>query len=110
MNKDDRMIEKLILEGGLETVGIDQETGELLYSFTPEIKNIMPDLYDEHMTEVNSCVMKLWEKGFVDIDLLAPDPIITLSEKSFDKAAVEALSKKDRWNLFELIRLLNPKT
>lgn len=110
MNEDDKMIEKLILEGGLETVGIDQETGELLYSFTPEIKNIMPDLYNEHMTEVNSCVMNLWEKGFVDIDLLAPDPIITLSEKSFDKAAVEALSKKDRWNLFELIRLLNSKT
>lgn len=109
MNEDDKMIEKLILEGGLETVGIDQETGELLYSFTPKIKNLMPDLYDEHMTEVNSCVMKLWEKGFLNIDLLAPDPIITLAEKSFDKAAVEALSKKDRWNLFEIIRLLNPK-
>jgi hypothetical protein len=53
--------------------------------------------------------MKLWEKGFLNIDLLAKDPIITLSEKSFDKVAVEALSKKDRWNLFEIIRLLNPK-
>ena len=109
MNEDDKMIEKLILDGGLETVGIDQETGELLYSFTPKIKNLMPDLYDEHMTEVNSCVMKLWEKGFLNIDFFAPDPLITLAEKSFDKAAVEALSKKDRWNLFEIIRLLNPK-
>lgn len=109
MNEDDKMIEKLILDGGLETVGIDQETGEFLYSFTPKIKNLMPDLYDEHMTEVNSCVMKLWEKGFLNIDFFASDPIITLAEKSFDKVAVEALSKKDRWNLFEIIRLLNPK-
>jgi hypothetical protein len=109
MNEDDKMIEKLILEGGLETVGIDQETGELLYSFTPKIKNIMPDLYNEHMTEVNSCIMELWEKGFVNIDLLASDPIITLTEKSFDFVEVEGLSKKDRWNLFEVMRLLNSK-
>lgn len=107
-NEENDMIEKLILDGGLETVGVDQETGELLYSFTPKIKNLMPDLYSEHMNEVNSCVMKLWEKGFLNIDLLAPDPIITLSEKAFDKAEVEGLSKKDRWNLFEVIRLLHP--
>jgi hypothetical protein len=108
--EEERMIEKLILDGGLETVGIDQETGELLYSFTPEIKNLMPDLYDEHITDVNSCVMKLWEKGFLEIDFFAEEPIITLSEKAFDNVAVEALSKKDRWNLFEIIRLLHPKT
>jgi hypothetical protein len=108
-DKEEGIIEKLILDGGLETVGVDQETGELLYSFTPKIKNLMPDLYDEHMTEVNSCVMNLWEKGFLEIDFFAEEPIITLSKKAFDRAAIEGLSKKDRWNLFEIIRLLNPK-
>jgi len=108
-NKEEGIIEKLILDGGLETVGVDQETGELLYSFTPKIKNLMPDLYNEHMTEVNSCVMNLWEKGFLEIDFFAEEPIITLSKKAFDRAAIEGLSKKDRWNLFEIIRLLNPK-
>ena len=109
-SEEDKIIEKLILQGGMETVGVDEETGELLYSFTPKIKNLMPDLYHEHITDVNSCIMKLWEMGFVDIDLFAPDPIITLSKKCFDRIEVEGLSKKDRWNLFELIRLLNPKT
>ncbi len=108
-DKEEGIIEKLILDGGLETVGVDQETGELLYSFTPKIKNLMPDLYDEHMTEVNSCVMNLWEKGFLEIDFFAEEPIITLSKKAFDRAAIEGLSKKHRWNLFEIIRLLNPK-
>jgi hypothetical protein len=108
-NEEEKIIEKLILDGGLETVGVDQETGELLYSFTPKIKNLMPELYNEHMTDVNSCVMKLWEKGFLEIDFFASEPIITLSEKAFDRDAVEGLSKKDRWNLFEIIRLLNPK-
>ena len=108
-NEEEKIIEKLILDGGLETVGVDQETGELLYSFTPKIKNLMPGLYNEHITDVNSCVMKLWEKGFLEIDFFASEPIITLSEKAFDRDAVEGLSKKDRWNLFEIIRLLNPK-
>jgi hypothetical protein len=108
-SEEEKMIEKLILEGGLETVGVDQETGELLYSFTPKIKNLMPDLYDEHITDVNACVMNLWEKGFLEIDFFAEEPIITLSKKAFDRAAVEGLSKKDRWNLFEIMRLLHPK-
>jgi hypothetical protein len=84
-NEEEKIIEKLILDGGLETVGVDQETGELLYSFTPKIKNLMPDLYNEHMTDVNSCVMKLWEKGFLEIDFFASEPIITLSEKAFNR-------------------------
>ena len=108
-DKEEGIIEKLILDGGLETVGVDQETGELLYSFTPKIKNLMPDLYDEHITDVNACVMNLWEKGFLEIDFFAEEPIITLSKKAFDRAAVEGLSKKDRWNLFEIMRLLHPK-
>ena len=108
-DKEEGIIEKLILDGGLETVVVDQETGELLYSFTPKIKNLMPDLYDEHMTDVNSCVMNLWEKGFLEIDFFAEEPIITLSKKASDRVAIEGLSKKDRWNLFEIIRLLNPK-
>ena len=108
-SEEDKIIEKLILQGGMETVGVDEETGELLYSFTPKIKNLMPDLYDEHITDVNACVMNLWEKGFLEIDFFAEEPIITLSKKAFDRIAVEGLSKKDRWNLFEIMRLLHPK-
>jgi len=109
MSKEDDMIEKLILDGGLEAAGIDDETGEFLYSFTPKIKDIMPDLYHEHITDVNSGVMRLWEMGFVNVNLLNDDPEITLCAKSFDRLAVEGLSKQDRWNLFELMRLLKRK-
>ena len=34
----------------------------------------MPDLYNEHITDVNSCIMQLWEKGFLEIDFLKPVP------------------------------------
>ena len=109
MNSEDQTIEELILKGGLETVGVDQETGELLYSFTPKIQKLMPDLYKEHINEVNAGVMNLWENGFVNVDLLSNDPKITLTEKAFDKDSLESLSKSQRWNLLELIRLLNSK-
>ena len=42
--EEDQIIEKLILDGGLEAVAIDQESGELLYSFTPKIQKLMPGL------------------------------------------------------------------
>ena len=109
MNSEDQTIEELILKGGLEAVGVDEETGELLYSFTPKIQKLMPDLYKEHLNEVNAGVMDLWENGFVNIDLFSNDPIITLTEKSLDKDSLNGLSKSQRWNLLELIRLLNKK-
>ena len=104
--EEDQLIEKLILDGGLEAVAIDQESGELLYSFTPKIQELMPNLYNEHLNEVNSNVMNLWEKGFINIDFFAKDPLITLTEKAVDSNSINELSKHERWNLFEVIRLL----
>ena len=105
-NEEDQLIEKLILDGGLEAAGIDQETGEILYSFTPKIQKLMPNLYDEHLNEVNANVMNLWEKGFIDIDFFVKDPLITLTEKALNQKSIEELSRQERWNLFEVIRLL----
>jgi hypothetical protein len=110
MSRDeDQIIEKLILNGGLETVGIDQETGEFLYSFTPKIAKLMPDLYEEHLNDVNDQIMNLWEKGFVDLNLFESDPNITLTEKSLDPDSLMTLSKQERWNLLEIMRLLKLK-
>jgi hypothetical protein len=109
MNNEDQTIEELILKGGLEAAGVDQETGEILYSFTPKIQKLMPDLYKEHLNEVNAGIMDLWELGLVNIDLFSNDPQITLTEKALDKNIIEALSKSQRWNLLEIIRLLNSK-
>lgn len=104
--EDDATIDNLILKGGLEAAGVDQETGELLYSFTPKIQSLMPDLYKEHINEVNAGVMDLWENGFVNIDLFSKDPIITLTDKALNEESLNSLSKSQKWNLLELIRLL----
>ena len=106
---DSEMINKLILDGGLEVASVDNDTGELLYSFTPKMKEIMPEIYQDHMHNVNSEIMNLWEKGFIDMDLLQSDPIITLTLKALNKDEVKNLSKQERWSLFEVVRLLQRK-
>jgi hypothetical protein len=108
--EEDATISNLILNGGLETVGVDKETGELLYSFTPKIQELMPELYKEHLNEVNAGIMDLWENGFVNIELFSNNPTVTLTDKAFNEESLKGLSKSQRWNLLELIRLLHSKT
>jgi hypothetical protein len=106
---DSELINNLILKGALEVSAVDKDTGEFLYSFTPKIKELMPDLYKEHIETVNSEVMNLWEKGFLDIDLMADDPVITITKKATSVEAIGTLSKQEKWSLAEIVRLLNRK-
>ena len=108
-SSENEMIEKLILEGGLEVAGIDSENGSLLYSFTPKIKELMPELYSDHLNRVNAEILSLWERGYVDMDFLAKEPIVTLTDKSFDPIEMSKLRKQDVWAIEELKRLTRKK-
>lgn len=99
-------VDYLIMNGAIEVAGIDSETGQFLYSFTPKIKEIMPDLYHQHLNHVNGELMRLWEKGFIDIDFFSPEPIVTVTDKAFDKEALSSLSKDDQWSIDEIKRLM----
>ena len=104
-----KIIDELILEGGLEVAGVDSDTGEILYAFTPKVKDLMPELYKDHLNFVNDELMILWEKGYVDIDFLIDDPLISLTNKSSDPEELEKLSKQERWSLQELKRVIHAK-
>ena len=108
-SSENEMIEKLILEGGLEVAGIDSENGSLLYSFTPKIKELMPELYSDHLNRVNAEILSLWERSYVNIDFLAKEPIVTLTDKSFDPIEMSKLRKQDVWAIEELKRLTRKK-
>ena len=99
-------IDYLLLNGGLEVVGLDSDNGEFLYAFTPKIKDLMPGLYEEHIGDVNKNVLKLWEMGYLEIDFMQQDPVIHLGAKAFDLNEVSKLSKDDQWHLNEIKRLL----
>ena len=105
-NKEDELIKNLILQGALEVAGLDSETGEFLYAITSRMKEIMPDMYEDHLRTVNRDLLNLWEKGYVNIDLFLPDPVVTISEKGLDKNEISKLTKPEIWALEEVKRLL----
>jgi len=105
-NNEDELIKNLILEGALEVAGVDSETNELLYSITPKMQEVMPDMYEDHLKTVNRDLLNLWEKGYVNIDFFLPDPVVTISEKGVDQAEISKLTKPEIWALEEVKRLL----
>jgi hypothetical protein len=105
-NKEDELIKNLILQGALEVAGLDSENGEFLYAITSRMKEIMPDMYEDHLRTVNRDLLNLWEKGYVNIDFFLPDPVVTISEKGIDKDEISKLTKPEIWALEEVKRLL----
>jgi hypothetical protein len=105
-SEEQRIIDQLLLENALEVVGIDDSNGEFLYAFTNKIKDVMPDLYEDHLNFVNSEIMTLWEKGYLDINFLEENPAVRLAEKALDQEEVNKLSKQEIWSLEEIKRLL----
>ena len=105
-SNEDELIENLILQGALEVAGVDSENGEFLYAITSRMKEVMPDLYEDHLKTVNRDLLNLWEKGYVNIDFFLPDPVVTISEKGLDKGEISKLTKPEIWALEEVKRLL----
>jgi hypothetical protein len=106
MDPIEQTIEALILSGAIEVTGIDPKTQEPLYKFNPKIQKIMPELYREHLDEVNRDIMGLWEKGFLDVDLLDKDPLVTLTDKAFNDFEIEKISREQQISLIEIKKLL----
>lgn len=102
------IIDYLLLNGALEAAGIS-DTGEPLYNFTPKLKHVLPELYEEHMNHVNSELMRLWENGFIDMDLFAESPAVKLTPKAFDNQEVSKLSDQDQFAIKEIKRILLQK-
>jgi hypothetical protein len=104
---ENAVIDKLILEGALEIGGIDVENGEILYNFTNKLKEIMPELYNEHLNFVNSEIMWLWERGFVSIDDFTQDnPRVMVTDKAFNSEEILKLPKDRQRSLEEIKRIL----
>jgi hypothetical protein len=106
MSDEDRLIEDLILGGALEVAGIDSQTGEFLYNITPKLRDVMPDLYQDHIKTVNKNMLILWEKGYLNIDFMDDDPLVTIADKGLDLKEIKKLSQEEVFALEEIKRLL----
>jgi hypothetical protein len=102
---EQEIMDQLILKNAISLVGFNSDN-EPLYTFTPKIKDIMPELYEEHLNIVNAELMNLWEKGFLNINFLEEDPTVTLTDLAFDLEQINTLSYEEKWSLEEAKRLM----
>lgn len=106
MNESNEIFNKLVLTGGLRFAGKDPETGENMYVRTEMLKDIDPKLdiaLGKYFSEMS---MRLWEKGFIDMDVTDANPIVSLNKKSLDPDQVKKLDANERSALKQLIKLL----
>lgn len=105
MDMDDK-IEELILAGAVEVAGIDPDTGEFLYSFTDKIKEVDPIIAQKSEELFNAHVYLLWEMGFLNIDMTAENPVVSLMPKALNEDEVESLPTELRLILRSIIEAL----
>lgn len=109
MNFEEDKIQSLIDSGGLEFVGKDSETGETLYRPTDRLKDIDARLSEDFSVYFSDITLKLWQKGFLDMDVTERDPMVKLAEKSFDSANIGSLNKDERVVIEQIIKALFDK-
>ena len=109
MSKSNEIFDKLVLTGGLRFAGKDPETGENMYIKTEMLKDIDPKLDLALGKYFSEMAMRLWEKGFIDMDVTDANPIVKLSEKSLDVDQVKSLDANERSALKQLMKILLDK-
>lgn len=61
--KTGALVEHLVLQGALEISGIDENTGDMLYSITDKLKEVHPALYKEMKGDFEKHMFELIDQG-----------------------------------------------
>lgn len=61
--KSQVMLEHLMLQGAVEFHGIDEITGEMMYTITDKMKEVSPDIYEELKDQYEHHMFQLIEQG-----------------------------------------------
>ena len=105
MPTPEEYIDYLILNGAVEVVGVNPDTGDFLYQFTEKMAEVAPRVYQGMLDQFEKDIMFFWTKGFVSMDPTSPNPIVALTPKAFDATEVNALSYEEQMALNELKRM-----
>jgi hypothetical protein len=57
------MVEHLLIQNAIEFSGIDENTGEMLYSITDKLKVVNPELFDQLKTQYEDHMFKMIKRG-----------------------------------------------
>lgn len=106
MDDSDKILEELILAGAVEVSAMDAVTGEILYSFTDKIQDVYPEIHKATQRQFHDDMMFLWQSGFLNMDVAAVNPLVTLTDLAFNEEAISKLSAGHRQTLQIIINAL----
>jgi len=98
--------DKLVLSGVVEPAAIDPDTGEMLYTFSKDLEQTNPELHKLVLDNFISSAMKLWELGFLNMDITLSNPMVSLTDRAFDKNKINELDEDMQNSLKEIKRNL----
>lgn len=61
--KNEAMLEHLMLQGAVEFQGIDDATGEMMYTITEKMKEVSPEIYKELKDQYEHHMFQLIDQG-----------------------------------------------
>ena len=97
--------ERMILDGIVEFAGLDEKTGEMLYSFSPDIIEKNPEVFERVVSQIQQEIYILWEKGFLDMDIASDNPLVQITEKALNQQAIESELTRDEQRSLQLIMM-----
>lgn len=65
--EDEMQLEHYLEIGAISLAGMD-ENGEIIYAIEDKAKEIAPELWEAHIRYVDESLMKLYEKGLLQVE------------------------------------------
>ena len=102
-NMEEELIQYLLSIGALEHVYDDADNNPI-YRLTENAKELVPELYQEHMKDFHMASFSLWSKGLINIVFNENgEPLIGLNENSIDLEKTKDLPKNEKEALQEML-------
>lgn len=87
-------VDKLILAGVVEVAGLDKETGEFVYGFTDKLTELTEEIKQRMDRMFFEEVQILWQRGFLNMNIMEKNPTITLAQRAMVEEEREALEPR----------------
>jgi hypothetical protein len=99
--------DKLLLSGVIEPAALDSNTGEMLYTFSKNLEETNPALHKLVIDNFYKTSIKLWELGFLNMDITNSNPLVALTPFAFNENKINQLDEDLQFALSEIKRGLN---
>ncbi len=96
--------DKLLLSGVIEPAALDPDTGEMLYSFSEKLEERNPELHRIVLENFYKTSLKLWELGFLNMDITNSNPMVSLTPRAFNDRKIKQLDEDLQFALLEIKR------